>query len=181
MRAMHCGQKTYLTHITNTRNLRTGTVTPANTSAKRSSPRPLLVVHSGKTTSGRSARARSASKLSYTPPLVELYSPGTYPVAERIPSRDTRRKPRTFARGVGLRVDGEDIAAEPVPVRRPGVTLSGVEDRPEVDRSTGAHTGRMNIGSYLKATGFSCKRTDHGNLFYSPKYEPEYLNPGSPV
>lgn len=44
---------TYRTHITNTLNALTGTeIEGSNTSANRSRPLPLLVVHSGKTTSG---------------------------------------------------------------------------------------------------------------------------------
>ena len=41
------------------------------------------------------------------------------------------------------------MAAEPVPVLRPGLTLSGVDDRPVVLKSTSAHTGKRKIGSYL--------------------------------
>ena len=114
----------YRTHITNTLNLRTGTLIPENTSAKRSIPRPLLLVHSGKTTSGLSAFARIASKLENSAPCAN--SPGTWPVADSIDSNDAERNPNTLARGVGVRVD-EETAAEPVPVRRPGVTRSGEE------------------------------------------------------
>lgn len=67
----------------------------------------------------------------------------------RTESSETRRNPRTLARGVGVRVAGEDIAAEPVPVLRPGVTLSGAEARAVLVRSTGAHTGRTKIGLNL--------------------------------
>ena len=43
-------------------------------------------------------------------------------------NKDTFLNPRIEARGVALRVFGEEMAAEPVPVRRPGVLVIGSED-----------------------------------------------------
>lgn len=55
-----------------------------------------------------------------------------------------------WARGVGLRVFGEEMAAEPVPVRRPGVLVIGSEEVDDfIDRSTGEETGSTNIGLKL--------------------------------
>ena len=71
-----------------------------------------------------------------------------------IDQSETTLKPTTFARGVGCRFleanEAEfEIAAEPVPVRRPGVwTL----DTDEVVESswTGSVIGRTNVGSNLR-------------------------------
>lgn len=52
----------YLAHIIKTLNFLTGISTPLNTSANLSSPLPLLVVHSGNTTTGLSAPERISSK-----------------------------------------------------------------------------------------------------------------------
>lgn len=52
------------------------------------------------------------------------------------------------ARGVGTRAAGEDMAAEPVPVRRPGVRLRGVEVWAEAN-STGFATGIRKMGLKL--------------------------------
>lgn len=130
-------------------NFRTGTSMPVKISGNLSNPLPLLVVHSGKTTTGRSALMRIASRLENSAFSSSTYSPGTWPVAASMESRETRRKPRTFARGVGVREEEDEIAAEPVPVLRPGVTLSGAEDFAALPRSTGAHTGKTKIGSKL--------------------------------
>jgi hypothetical protein len=53
------------------------------------------------------------------------------------------------ARGAGGRDAGEDIAAEPVPVRRPGVLEVGVPAREE-RIVTGVVTGRTKIGLNLE-------------------------------
>lgn len=56
----------------------------------------------------------------------------------------------SVARGVGLRVFGEEMAAEPVPVRRPGVLVIGSEEvEAFVERSTGDEMGSTNIGLNL--------------------------------
>lgn len=47
------------------------------------------------------------------------------------------------------RAAGDEIAADPVPVRRPGVLAIGVEDRDAAARSTLWHTGRRNMGLKL--------------------------------
>ena len=65
-------------------------------------------------------------------------------------NKDTFLNPRIRARGVALRVFGEEMAAEPVPVRRHGVLVIGSEDfEAWFERSTGEETGRMNIGLNL--------------------------------
>lgn len=49
-----------------------------------------------------------------------------------------------------MREEGDDTAAEPVPVRRPGVCVTGVEVREElVVRLTGEKTGMTKIGLNL--------------------------------
>lgn len=74
------------------------------------------------------------------------------PVAAKMENRDTLRKPRTLACAVVAREEGEDMAAEPVPVLRPGVTRRGVEDTPTARVSTASQTGSRKIGSNLAST-----------------------------
>jgi hypothetical protein len=45
---------------------------------------------------------------------------------------------------------GDDKAADPVPVRRPGVCVTGVEVCDCTGISTASHTGRTNIGLNLE-------------------------------
>jgi hypothetical protein len=54
---------THRMHMTNTLNPFTGTGRPLKSSANLRRPRPLLVVHSGKTTTGRFAELRISSRL----------------------------------------------------------------------------------------------------------------------
>lgn len=119
-----------------------------NTFAYLNKPRPLLVVHSGKTTTGRSALLRMSSKALYDTPSCALR--GTVPVADNMPRRETWRKPKTLERAAGARAEGEEIAAEPVPVRRPGVWVIGVDERDAGERSTASHTGRRKSGLKLR-------------------------------
>ena len=125
-------------------NALTGTeIEGSNTSANRSRPLPLLVVHSGKTTTGLlDAFLMLSSDLdpSNGSPFVD----GVCPSDERIFHSDTWWKPV-----IGIRCMEPDLlivmAAEPVPVRRPGTV--GV-----VSVWTGwgvGATGSMNIGSKL--------------------------------
>jgi len=116
----------YLAHMMNTLNFLTGTSTPRNTSANLNRPLPLLVVHSGNTINGLSALARMSSKLKASEDKSEGCR-GNRPVCLIMASNENSRKPKTSARGVGARVTGVDTAAEPVPVRRPGVRLIGEE------------------------------------------------------
>jgi len=102
------------------------------TFANRSNPRPLLVVHSGNTTMGLCARFLTSSKLSYFSLSLEVWV-GILPVWRIIDQSETTLKPSIFAWGVGCRfleanVAEFDIAAEPVPVLRPGVLVVGVEE-----------------------------------------------------
>ena len=115
---------TYLMHITNTLYPIIGTCLSVNISANLSSPRPLLVVHSGNTTIGRSTVFRISSRLLA---LAALSSRGTCAVAQMMESNDTRRNPVI---GIGVLTDlveVECIAAEPVPVRLPGVFMTGID------------------------------------------------------
>lgn len=80
---------------------------------------------------------------------------GTLPVWASMDQSETTLKPRTFARGVGGRVfeakEAElDIAAEPVPVRRPSFLTVVFE----VSESswTGSAIGRTKTGSNLHLT-----------------------------
>jgi len=123
------------------------------TSANRSKPRPLLVVHSGNTTTGPCARFLTCSKLSCFSLSLEV-GVGILPVWVIMDQSETTLKPSTFAWGIGFRfldanVAEFEIAAEPVPVLRPGVLTGGVE---EVSESswTGSVIGRTNVGSNLR-------------------------------
>ena len=124
------------------------------TSANRSRPRPLLVVHSGNTTTGPCARFLTSSKLSYFSLSFEVWV-GILPVWAIMDQSDTTLKPRTFAGGVGFRfleanVAEFEIAAEPVPVRRPGVLAVGVGGAFMESSWTGSVIGRTNTGSNLR-------------------------------
>ena len=131
----------------------TGTFTPRKTSAKRSSARPLLVVHSGNTTTGRSALRRTSSSVSGRADVEPAMS-GRCPVESIMESRPTRRKPTMGTRCVGLRAEEAEgeMAAEPVPVRRPGVREMGVDVdlSGDVERSSVSQTGRRKIGLKLR-------------------------------
>lgn len=137
----------YRTHITKTLNPLTGTAM-LNTLANRSSPLPLLVVHSGNTTIGRLAvfLISSIDEAGADPDVV-----GTCPVKLIIWSRETCLNPT-----IGIRVDGVRAAcwmfAEPVPVLRPGVYAMGVADPEDdlgVELTSGEGTGRMKTGLNL--------------------------------
>jgi len=73
---------------------------------------------------------------------------GTLPAARIIVIKDALRKPLTGLRLVAERVDGVDMAAEPVPVRRPGVRIDA---EPLVEVSIASATGSTNIGLNLNA------------------------------
>lgn len=107
----------------------TGKLSRGNTSANLSRPLPLLVVHSGKMTTGLSAFLRSSSnELNCT---LSVLDGAIHPVVWSMAISETWRYPRMLERGVGVRVEGDEIAAEPVPVRRPGVCVTGVDAREE--------------------------------------------------
>lgn len=80
---------TDLTDMMKTWNFFTG-IFSWNTSAKRSKPLPLLVVHSGKTTTGLEALRRISSSGSAAE--VNQYG-GAFPVCEIIDNRETCRNP----------------------------------------------------------------------------------------
>ena len=63
--------------------------------------------------------------------------------------KDIRRKPRRSARGIGFRVEGEDMAAEPVPVRLPGDDVMGVDVSEGAGSIGGLKTGSKKMGSKL--------------------------------
>lgn len=125
----------------------------------------MLVVLSGKTTIGLFALLRIVSRELYM--VCSVVVDGTAPVADIIDSRDTSLKPRTLERGVGVRAEGEEIAAEPVPVRRPGVTVIGLELL-DVAFSVvgGSHTGRTKIGSSLIHVQHNSPRSESGEQSY---------------
>ena len=124
-------------------------------------------------TIGLSALLRISSKELYSPTSVR--EAGTKPVAARMPIRDTLRKPKMSDRGVGVRVDGDEMAAEPVPVRRPGFTESGVEAREVTERSTGSVTGRRNIG--LKLDKLLVTQAHDPDGEHVPECQPEQFYP----
>ena len=71
-------------------------------------------------------------------------------MARSIVSIETGRNPRIRERVVGVLAAGEEMAAEPVPVRRPGVLVIGVEDLESGSVSwTGSQIGSTNTGSNL--------------------------------
>ena len=119
------GSWAYRTHITNTLNSFTGTgMEGSKTSANRSRPRPLLVVHSGKTTTGLLAEVRMLSSdfdPSKDSPLVD----GVCPREESTFQRETWWKPV-----IGMRCIAPSlliaIAAEPVPVCLPVEVFASV-------------------------------------------------------
>ena len=105
-----------LVHITKT-SQPFGVVVRPNTSAKRRSPLPLLVVHSGRTTIGRSAVLRMSSSGRPLPGCGR-----TFPVDRTISRSDAVRKPVIGARGTASRVAGEATAAHTTAAR----TMRGV-------------------------------------------------------
>jgi hypothetical protein len=133
---------THRIHMTNTLNPFTGTGQYLKSSANLRRPRPLLVVHSGKTTTGRFAELRISSRLKYLPLDASRAVPPVYMIICR---RDTLRKPAIFTRRARGLV-GCEIAAEPVPVLRPVARVS----RCVSCCCTGSLlTGRTNMGSKL--------------------------------
>jgi hypothetical protein len=63
--------------------------------------------------------------------------------------KDTFWNPTTGLRMFGVLI-GEESAAEPVPVRRPGVCVTGVEAREDgADNSTASQTGSTKVGLNL--------------------------------
>lgn len=75
---------------------------------------------------------------------------GIVPEAAITENNETRLKPTTLDRAVGTRVEGDEIAADPVPVRRPGVLAIGDETRVVESGLAESQTGNTNIGSNLK-------------------------------
>lgn len=75
-----------------------------------------------------------------------------WPVLLSMDRSETSRKPWTGSRVTVGRLDGVDIAADPVPVRRPGVVLLtvGFIDDVSEDSICGV-TGRIKMGSNLVA------------------------------
>jgi len=142
----------YLTHMTKILYPLTARVVDScwKTAANLSRPRPLLVVHSGKTTIGRSAlRLMSSSDDTV---LAVGKKGGASPVAWSIDNRETGLKPRMRERAVGARTGGEEIAADPVPVRRPGVRVTGLEVEDSIaGEYRGSHAGNTNMGSNRNA------------------------------
>lgn len=141
----------------------------------------MLVVHSGKTTIGLFASLRIVSRDVYVTCWVDV--DGTAPVADIIDNRDTSLNPITLERGAGVRVEGEEIAAEPVPVRLPGVMVIGFAFLLEAVLSvlTGSQTGETNTGSNL-VQGIRLNNVLITKVHYNlPESKPKQLNPGSPV
>lgn len=141
-RQWYLRRATYRTHITHTPYPRTGTLSLANTPLENlSSPLPLLVVHSGKTTTALPlafASFRICSSVR-APVVGRPYEAGVYPVRTIKRSRGTVWNPES---GVG---GTESVlrAADPVPVCLPvvGASAGALE-------GLGA-TGRTKIGSKL--------------------------------
>lgn len=132
--------------MTNTLNALTGIDGSSNTSAKRKRARPLLVVHSGNTTIGPVASLRMLFRGLASP--ARPLNGGTCPVMQSISRSDTVWKPWIGTRAAGERVAEDEMAAEPVPVRRPGALALDVLMR-ERYWSIGAGFGRTNTGLNL--------------------------------
>ena len=109
-------RKAHLKQATKTLNFLTGTGIPVKISAKRSTPRPLLVVHSGNTAIGRLAELRMLSR-----DATEPAEPGSgmLPANLMMDSRDMTRNPLIGMRFIEGRLDGVETFADPVPVPRP--------------------------------------------------------------
>lgn len=144
---------TYRTHRINNLKCLLGTWLLAKISANRSKPRPLLVVHSGKIATGRSAFVRMASRDRTCSDTAVVR--GTRPDEATMAKSETCRKPLIGIRGAATRF-GDAIFAEPVPVLRPGLLVIG--DEPCVSMfafmiiSTPSKTGMINIGLYDAAS-----------------------------
>jgi hypothetical protein len=106
--------------MTNTLYFLTGTVSCEKTLEKRSIPRPLLVVHSGNTTMGLSAFFLISSRLVESDSEARTPYGGAWPVRRNTDSSETRRNPRTGTLALTA-LPWDDIFADPVPVRLPGV------------------------------------------------------------
>lgn len=120
-----------------------------NTSAKRNIPLPLLVVHSGNTTSGREALPLMLSNERNGDPDGEASNGGAWPVKRSIEKRDTSRNPVTGMWAVAT-LPGDCMLADPVPVRRPGVWVIGVDALDERGDGTASQTGSTKIGLKLR-------------------------------
>lgn len=140
-------------------------------------PRPLLVVHSGKTTTGRSADFKISFRDWTGPPPPKA---GTQPVTRSILSRETLRNPERGTFELKTRVAGEEIAAEPVPVFRPALLVTGV-DVNIASAGIDVGSGRTNIGSNLEhiVVGNSTQLVRVQDN--SPEGEVEDVNPRDPV
>lgn len=145
-----------------------------NTSAKRSKPRPLLVVHSGNTTTGRAERDRMSSRVDVTGSGVV-----TRPVKLIMDRRETSLNPVMGVCAVDA-LGWTWMFAEPVPVRRPGVCVMGVEGRELLGVSgTVTGIGMTKTGLYLFADALmTSKKKAQGNVL---DCEPHNLNPRRPV
>lgn len=119
------------------------------TSAKRKIPLPLLVVHSGNTTSGWVALPLMLSNERRGDPNGEALNGGTWPVKRSMEKRDTSRNPVIGMRAATTLL-GDCILADPVPVRRPGVWVIGVDALDEKGGDgTASQTGSTKIGLKL--------------------------------
>jgi hypothetical protein len=140
-----CGLQTNadLAHMTNTLYSLAGTTSCEKTFENRSIPRPLLVVHSGNTTTGLSALFLISSRLTKSDPAARAPYGGAWPVRRIADSRETRLNPRigTIALAALFR---DDIFADPVPARLPGGRTEGRES------ARGSVIGSKKIGLNLK-------------------------------
>jgi len=92
------------------------------------------VVHSGKITTGLDAVRLISSNVRQGEPGFVFWKGGTHPVILIIERRDNCWNPRIGIRETGV-LDGTKMLAEPVPVRRPGVCVIGVDERDGEDVS----------------------------------------------
>jgi len=114
----------YLTHITKTFQPFIGRDS-RKISANRNKPLPLLVVHSGKTTTGRSDVLRISSNERGLAPAV--VGEGTLPVSLRMVNNETSLKPVIGICEVGLRLEAGTSGILFLGARRPGVCKIGEE------------------------------------------------------
>jgi len=151
-----------------------------NTLAKRRSPRPLLVVHSGNTTTGRPADLR-ISLSGRTPEPFVKYG-GRRPVRHIICRRETWRNPLIGIDGTAECFWGDWILAEPVPVTLPGLFVMGAEWLILFSNSgRNSGTGSTNTGLQLWKSYINWEPKDKSLARDSPSCKPKDFYPRCPV
>ena len=162
----------YLAHMMKILNSRTGIsggLAP-NTGANLNNARPLLVVHSGNTTTGPRALFRISSRERIA--LEEEGSTpngGAHPVTDSILKSDTSQNPMIGLRECGVDIVGSETFADPVPVPLP-VDRSGGLVESLCTRAGGFTTGRTNVGLNLNVSQRISKYETQLEMMRSPAF-----------